>query len=312
MDNYHFGFPILLTAYHFLMTFGLLEILCRLNVIERATNVPMKVRWILGALSVGGVLFMNINLKVNSVGFYQLSKLCCIPFLVVYDYFKEGKKTPLKMLLTLGILLIGVALFSVNDVEFRFYGAIIACIAVALVSLSQKQMGGLQHVYNVSGGALQHSSAFQQFIIALVCGCVLEMPGKDSILEHEFCLKEVLMIIGTGFISVSVNVCGFGLLGKTGPITYQVVGHAKSILIFIFGQICVPPKDEQKEQVIKKFIGLAIAMFGMILYTVLKLKKDQEGQPKTVIQQEEEDKLAISDVEEEEEAQSDAKPEEEV
>jgi solute carrier family 35 protein E3 len=82
-----------------------------------------------------------------------------------------------------------------------------------------------------------------------------------------------VIVILTGFVSVSVNVCAFGLIGKTSAVTYQVVGHCKTILIFVFGLIMFPAKHgETTEQFLKKIAGLMISMSGVIFYTYLELK----------------------------------------
>jgi solute carrier family 35 protein E3 len=273
MDNFHFNSPIFLTAYHFIMTWGLLEIMCRAKLFERATTFPQPARWFLGAASVGGVVFMNFNLKMNSVGFYQLSKLLVIPTIVIYNFFFENKSTPIPVLCSLAILLVGIALFTVNDVQVNLPGSFIAVLAVLFVAVSQSQTGVVQKAYGINGPSAQHATAFHQFLMALVSGIIVETHGSGSIFTHEFAQTEVVIILLTGVVSVSVNVCAFGLIGKTSAVTYQVVGHCKTILIFVFGLIMFPPKqDETSAQFTKKIAGLVVSMSGMMLYTYLELK----------------------------------------
>lgn len=277
MTNYGFKYPTILTAYHFFMTYMLLEVMCRLQLFKRATNVPQANCWLLAAYSVSGVIFMNFNLQMNSVGFYQLSKLCCIPFILVYNLVVDHKKTPMNTIYSLSLLLVGIALFSVNDVQFNIPGAIIAVFAVVTVALAQLHTGKLQREYSVNGPALQLATAFQQFLIALVSSFFIEFPGSRSILNHQFQGNEVFLIFLTGVIAVSTNACAFGLIGKTSPVTYQVVGHCKTILIFSFGLILFPPtQEESSSQFRKKIIGLIIAMVGVILYTYFELKRKEE------------------------------------
>lgn len=278
MDNYHFSSPTFLTAYHFLVTYGLLEVMCRMKMFERAVNVPSREKWELGAATVGAVVLMNFNLKMNSVGFYQLSKLMVIPCIVVYNFFFLNKSTPSKILMSLGILLVGISLFTVNDVQLNLPGSIVALCGVSFVAISQTKTGTVQKAYNINGPSAQHATALQQFVIALVCGCFIETHGSNNIFAHEFCFAEVVVILLTGLVSVSVNVCAFGLIGKTSAVTYQVVGHCKTILIFIFGLVMFPPtQSETQSQFVKKIIGLIIAMGGVIYYTYLQLKDKDQG-----------------------------------
>lgn len=272
MTNYNFRYVTALTAYHFLVTYMLLEAMCRMNLFKRASSVPQLNCWILGAFSVGGVVFMNFNLHMNSVGFYQLSKLCCIPFMCAYNLIFEHKTTPSKILFSLSILLVGIALFSVNDVQLNIPGTIMAIFAVVFVAMSQILTGKYQREYSVNGPALQLATAFQQFVIAIFSSFFIEFYGETSILRHDFQAFEVFLIFLTGLIAVGANACAFGLIGKTSPVTYQVVGHCKTILIFSFGLILFPPTQEETlSQKTKKIIGLVIAMSGVILYTYFQL-----------------------------------------
>ena len=113
MKTYHFNWPITLTAYHFFMTFILLEIMCRFGLFDRASGIPQIELWKNAFFNVCGIVFMNFNLKLNSVGFYQLSKLCTIPVMVVVNYVIYKKKTPLRTVSSLILLVIVFALFSV-------------------------------------------------------------------------------------------------------------------------------------------------------------------------------------------------------
>jgi solute carrier family 35 protein E3 len=244
-----------------------------MKLFERATTFPLLQRWILGAITVGGVVFMNFNLKMNSVGFYQLSKLMCIPTIVAYNFFFENKSTPLLTLVSLGILLIGISLFTVNDVQVNLSGTIIAAFAVVFVAASQTKTGTVQKDYGINGPSAQHATAFLQFLTAFGSAFFVETHGSNNLLAHTFATTEMVVIILTGFVSVSVNVCAFGLIGKTSAVTYQVVGHCKTILIFVFGLIIFPAKEgETTEQFLKKIAGLVISMSGVIFYTYLELK----------------------------------------
>jgi solute carrier family 35 protein E3 len=274
MDYYHFSSPTFLTAYHFLMTWSLLEIMCRLNLFKRASTFPEGPRWVLGGATVGGVVFMNFNLKMNSVGFYQLSKLLVIPAIVAYDFVADRKYTPLNKLLSLAILLVGIGLFTVNDVQVNLPGSIIAGIAVICAAVSQTKAGTVQREFAINGASAQHATAFHQFLITLLAALVVETHGSNNLFAHSFDPTELIVVVLTGVVSVSVNVCAFGLIGKTSAITYQVVGHCKTILIFVFGLIMFPARQgETNAQFVKKIAGLVVGMTGMIYYSYLGIRK---------------------------------------
>ena len=257
-----------LTSFHFLFTFLLLEMMCRMNLFERATSFPQIRRWLLAMWGVGSVVLMNFNLQKNSVGFYQLSKMCTIPALVVFNYFYAHKTTPLNILISLAILLIGVFMYSVNDVEYNTVGCIVAVFAVIATCGFQWKSGQEQKTYNIKGTQCQHATALPQFVLALIFSVFTEFPGENSILKHTFCLKELLTILATALLSVGVNVSFFILIGKTSAITYQVIGHLKTVLILLCGFIMFPPPpDADKARLRKTFYGVIISLAGIFLYT---------------------------------------------
>lgn len=243
-----------------------------MNLFQRTTHVSISSRVEIGILSVGTVVLMNYNLKMNSIGFYQLSKLCTIPFMVVYKFFVQKQSTPVSILFSLLILLLGIALFTVNDVNFNIKGAIVAACGVTFTSLQQIKTNTIQNEYHINGFQLQHATALTQFILVLGLALVVETHGSHNIFTHHFVLMEVVIIFITGIVSVGVNVFAFAIIGKTSPVTYQVVGHVKTILIFIFGLMMFKGNEsETHKMMIKKIIGLCISMTGVLLYTALNL-----------------------------------------
>ncbi|EAX99508.1 glucose-6-phosphate/phosphate-tranlocation protein, putative [Trichomonas vaginalis G3] len=266
---YHFTYMGTLTSIHFLCTYIILTIMQKLNIIESAKDFPITRRWLLALWGVGSVVFMNLNLATNSVGFYQLSKMCTIPALVIFNYIALKKTTPLNTLFSLTILLIGVYLYSVNDVEANTTGTIFAVLAIIATTGFQAKSNLEQKNYGISGPACQHATALPQFVLSSISAVSTEFFGINTILEHKFTRNEIITIIVSCLLAVGVNVSFFALVGKTSPITYQVVGHLKTILILIFGIVLFPPEQKvERAQFYKTLLGIAISMVGIILYSI--------------------------------------------
>lgn len=275
MTNYGFRFPVSLTSFHFLLSALTLSCFVKFGWMKRATNVSTFVRWYTAALGVASIVCMNWNLQVNSVGFYQLSKICNVPVTVAYKRFVKGLRTPLRTLLSLGLLLLGVGLFSVNDVDFNVFGAGVAGLAVLSTSLFQSRSAYMQNEYSVSGPQLNELLALPEFVLCACASLVLEVSG---LCEHRFSAVELLLILLTGVFAVYGNVVGFVMIGRTGPVSFQVIGHAKTILVFSFGLILFPPTvRESWEQKVKKISGLVLAMGGVFLYTWFELSSRRES-----------------------------------
>lgn len=278
LSTYKFGCPIFLTSYHFLLLSILLHCMSKLKFIEVVKVVPKNSIWLFAFFGVLSIVTMNFNLKLNSIGFYQLSKLCNIPCIVVYKYFFENQTTPANTLFSLGVLLVGLFFFTVNDVQFNIIGSVVAAIAVFSTAFYQTQTGSLQKQYQVSGIQLNRVTSFPQFIIGIFAAFLLETYGDNSIFYHQFAVIEIALIFASGLFAVLGNIIAFSLIGKAGPVTFQVVGHVKTMLIFIFGLIMFPAQHESSEQFKKKIIGLSISMVGVILYTIFEIQNKKESE----------------------------------
>ena len=83
-----------------------------------------------------------------------------------------------------------------------------------------------------------------------------------------------MFIILSCLISVSVNFSTFLVIGKTSPVTYQVLGHLKTCLVLAFGYILLHDPFSWRN-----ILGILIALMGMILYSYYCTR---EGQKKAV------------------------------
>ena len=78
-------------------------------------------------------------------------------------------------------------------------------------------------------------------------------------------------IILSCLISVSVNFSTFLVIGKTSPVTYQVLGHLKTCLVLAFGYILL--KNPFSWQ---NVFGIGVAIVGMGAYSYVSLKESQQ------------------------------------
>ncbi|KAA3489539.1 Nucleotide/sugar transporter family protein [Gossypium australe] len=80
-------------------------------------------------------------------------------------------------------------------------------------------------------------------------------------------------IILSCIISVSVNFSTFLVIGKTSPVTYQVLGHLKTCLVLTFGYTLLhdPFTD-------RNIVGILIAIFGMGLYSYFCTQENKKKQ----------------------------------
>lgn len=72
-------------------------------------------------------------------------------------------------------------------------------------------------------------------------------------------------------IAISVNFSTFLVIGKTSPVTYQVLGHLKTCLVLAFGYILLEDPFRWRN-----VCGILIALIGMILYSFFRSSENRK------------------------------------
>lgn len=276
-----FNFMVFLSFCHFVFTYMGTMLLLKLRVFQyKEAKISDVLPVALGAL--GSVCFMNLNLAYNSVGFYQLSKLGCVPTVIAIEYMAFGKTVPWRVLVTLIPIVLGVGIATVSDVQVNFVGSCMAVAAVVCTSLAQIFTSKFQKELNCNALQLLCHTA------PLIAGGMLLMtPVFDSVSQLRVfpMTAEVLAhIILTCFFALGVNISNYLVLGKTSPLTYQVLGHAKTILILTLGFVVFNVQPTQRS-----FVGILVALGGVVAYTETKRRITEEAAKtvETIVQDEE-------------------------
>ena len=114
VEWHNFNYMVVLTGIHFYTCFlcCLLALLFGVLHYKMISNHVHLLR--ISMASLISIIFMNLNLAHNSVAFYQVSKLCCIPVTLFIESIFGMRKQQLTVMLVLSLLLImgGMALVS--------------------------------------------------------------------------------------------------------------------------------------------------------------------------------------------------------
>lgn len=133
-DNYNYS--VFLSFLHFAFTTLGMRVLMSLGYF---TYSPAPLSGVL-PLAMGSLLsvaFMNLNLAYNSVGFYQLSKLACIPFTLFIQYTFYGQTVSRAVQLTLLPISFGVGYATVYDLNLNTVGFAFATCGVIATAMAQ-------------------------------------------------------------------------------------------------------------------------------------------------------------------------------
>ncbi len=215
---------------------------------------------------------MNLSLHANSVGFYQITKIVCIPTMVFIDTFLYGKTYSGRVKITLCLVVIGAGIATVTDIKLNAIGAVYGAIAVISTAMSQILISEHQKANNVSPLQMLEAMIAPQFVITFFLAVPFEiLPESHNITRLLTSNMVILLLTISTVLSVAVNFFTIALIGATSAVTYQVVGHTKTCLILLVGFLLWP--SVSITGLVKNTIGIVIAVLGAIAYGFYKNKE---------------------------------------
>ncbi|MCL7040555.1 hypothetical protein MKW94_006829, partial [Papaver nudicaule] len=117
-----------LTGFHFGVT-ALVGMVSKSTGLSASKHVPLwELLWfsIVANMSITG---MNLSLMLNSVGFYQISKLSMIPVVCVLEWLIHGKQYSREVKMAVLVVVLGVGVCTFTDVKVNGKGFICSCVA---------------------------------------------------------------------------------------------------------------------------------------------------------------------------------------
>ncbi|KAI4310717.1 hypothetical protein MLD38_035671 [Melastoma candidum] len=262
MTAYGFRFATTLTGLHFATTTLLTLVFRWLGYIQSSHLPPVEIiKFVLFAnFSIVG---MNVSLMWNSVGFYQIAKLSMIPvscFLeVVLDQVRYSRHTKLSIV----VVLLGVAVCTVTDVSVNFKGFLAAFIGVWSTALQQYYVNYLQRKYSIGSFNLLGQTAPVQAVSLLMVGPFLDYwLMNERVDAYHFSFASAVFLILSCTIAVGTNLSQFICIGRFSAVSFQVIGHMKTILVLILGFIFFGKEGLS----IQVMLGMVVAVIGMVWY----------------------------------------------
>ncbi|XP_010931354.1 UDP-xylose transporter 3 [Elaeis guineensis] len=266
-----FTFATTLTSWHLLVTFCSLHVALWMKLFEHKPFDPRAVMGfgILNGISIG---LLNLSLGFNSVGFYQMTKLAIIPCTVLLETLFFRKRFSRSIQLALIILLFGVGVATVTDLQLNVLGSVLSLLAVFTTCIAQIMTNTIQKRFKVSSTQLLYQSCPYQALTLFITGPFLDgLLTNQNVFAFNYTPQVLVFIVLSCLISVSVNFSTFLVIGKTSPVTYQVLGHLKTCLVLAFGYVLLHDPFSWRN-----ILGILIAVVGMILYSYLCLVENQQ------------------------------------
>ncbi|KAB1997260.1 hypothetical protein ES319_D12G013000v1 [Gossypium barbadense] len=231
---------------------------------------------------------MNLSLMLNSVGFYQISKLSMIPVVCFLEWLLNGKHYSSKVKMAVVVVVIGVGVCTVTDVKINAHGFLCACVAVLSTSLQQISIGSLQKKYSIGSFELLSQTAPIQALSLLLLGPFVDyfLTGK-LLASYKISSAAFFFIVLSCSLAVFCNISQYLCIGRFSAVSFQVLGHMKTVCVLILGWMLF-----DSELTLKNILGMSIAVNGMIIYSwavegdkPMQYRKDATSDVKVVIKQ---------------------------
>ncbi|KAL2479647.1 putative membrane protein [Abeliophyllum distichum] len=217
MSTLHFIFATTLTSWHLLVTFCSLHLALWMKFFE---HKPIESHTVIGFGILNGISIglLNLSLGFNSVGFYQMTKLAIIPCTVLLETLFLSKNFSQSIKLSLMVLLLGVGIATITDLQLNILGSILSLLAVVTTCIAQIMTNTIQKKFKVSSTQLLYQSCPYQAMTLLISGPFLDrLLTNQNVFSFNYTPKLVVFIVLSCLISVSVNFSTFLVIGKTSP-----------------------------------------------------------------------------------------------
>ncbi|XP_040363089.1 UDP-rhamnose/UDP-galactose transporter 3-like [Rosa chinensis] len=250
-----------LALFHFSVT-ALVGFISNASGYSASKHVPLwELIWF-SLVANASITGMNLSLMLNSVGFYQISKLSMIP--VVSDFSREVK-------IAVAVVIIGVGICTVTDVRVNAKGFLCAFVAILCTSLQQISIGSLQKSedekkYSVGSFELLRKTAPIQAISLLILGpfVVYFLTGK-LLTDYKMTSGAFAFIMLSCSLAVFCNISRYLCIGRFSAVSFQVLfilGHMKTVCVLTLGWLLF-----DSALTFKNLMGMALAVVGIIVYS---------------------------------------------
>ncbi|KAL1325887.1 hypothetical protein AAHE18_13G191100 [Arachis hypogaea] len=267
LQTVKFKFPILLTLIHYLVSWFLMAVLKAFSILPSSPSsksTRMSTLFTLGFVMSLSTGFANVSLKYNSIGFYQMAKIAVTPSIVLAEFVLYRKKVSLSKAIALTVVSIGVAVATVTDLQFHFFGACVALAWIVPSAVNKILWSRLQQQENWTALSLMwKTTPITLIFLAAMMPC-LDPPG---VLSFDWNFGNTLVIFGSAILGFLLQWSGALALGATSAISHVVLGQFKTCVILL-GNYYLFGSNPGAISIFGAFTAIA----GMSVYTYLNMR----------------------------------------
>lgn len=209
-------------------------------------------------------------MSAGAVSFAQIVKAAEPAFAAVLAQFVYGKKISKAKWLCLPIVIGGVILASVKELDFAFSALFSACLANMFAAVKGNENKKLMET---AGLKERMGSVGNQFALTSILGFLMSIPvliAKEGSKFGEFVTlfktnpAVSFNLIASGLYFYGYNELATMTLKKTGAVTQSVANTAKRVIVIVGVATML---GESLDPI--KLLGCAIGIGGVFLYSII-------------------------------------------
>eukprot|EP00201_Polytomella_parva_P020863 CAMPEP_0175044176 /NCGR_PEP_ID=MMETSP0052_2-20121109/3649_1 /TAXON_ID=51329 ORGANISM="Polytomella parva, Strain SAG 63-3" /NCGR_SAMPLE_ID=MMETSP0052_2 /ASSEMBLY_ACC=CAM_ASM_000194 /LENGTH=268 /DNA_ID=CAMNT_0016307421 /DNA_START=386 /DNA_END=1193 /DNA_ORIENTATION=- len=208
-------------------------------------------------------------------------KIAVAPTVLVLEFFLLHIVPKPKVVMSVGVVCFGIFYATATDSQIagNVAGILVGVSATLSTAIYQIWVGSKQKDLKASSTQLLNAYTPMAMVLLGVLVPIFEPIGWGShrpgtLLGFKYTTSAILAILVSAALGLLVSLSTFLVIGSTSSLTYNVVGHLKTVIILSGG--CVLFGDVMPLQ---KFIGVSIAMGGIAWYTQIKVSHTTSGKP---------------------------------
>jgi solute carrier family 35, member E3 len=265
-----FNFAITLTFVHTLVTLFICKFMCSAGAIS-PKSVPNRALFLLATAFVTSIVLCNMSLRLNTVGFYQITKIAVSPAVLLLEILTNHRFPPFRVTICVGVVCFGVGLATVYDkqVTTNVSGILIGLTSVIASAQYGIWISAVTKQYEVTPVQLLDKYLPFAALLTAICVPVEQCFSQQyNVFTFPYTARCISVICISAFLGSLVTFSTFVVISETSSLTYAVVGHVKTVAILSGG--CIVFGDQITPV---KMAGISIALCGIIAYTLVKNPK---------------------------------------
>jgi solute carrier family 35, member E3 len=269
--RFDFRYPVTLTAAHFAWTAAGSAVIrgCTDGDVKQSPELPHW--WVVGGfvgISCAAIIMSNASLLLNTVTFYQISKLLTLPFVAVIEWAEGTKRYMLTHVPIFATILAGVTLTIRGNAGLResgIVGAVVAIASVVTTGLHQIYCGRLQARYGMSPSALLAVvSPIKATLLFSIGPAIDALAFGGWITEYDWSIDAAGLVATTCALAIALNLSQYTVIRALGAGPYQAFSQLKTAAVIVLGSVVFEGKLHAQQ-----IIGAGIAVCGVIALTTL-------------------------------------------